>query len=164
MSELRVSYEPDEYRFGKVTVRVATKQFAGETAAWTDTDGIADFARSLRAYPLSAEAPPTLVIEYGEGGAYSRSSPFWRVRNRWFGRRELPPRRPLVRITLTPYGPLGKVLVSADLQTDDPLDFRQVVAARFLTGYPAIVRFAAALERIAENPGFEAVLVDNARD
>jgi hypothetical protein len=147
MSELSVTYVSDDEWMGKITVRVQTADFAGEGAAWINPTDIEDFAKSLEAYPLSADKP--LQLEAGHGGTAD-------------GR--LPPQT-LVRITVKPRGTRGEILVCAELESEiwvnPDFDLHQSVVARFLTGYNEMERFAKTLQRVA-SPEFKgATLMGN---
>jgi hypothetical protein len=143
-NELRVSYFPDDEALGQITVRVVAGQFTGAASAWIAPGDIVAFAKSLDRYPLPVE--PASIIEAGTAGTLD-------------GR--LPPRTH-VRVSVTPEGSRGVLVVRADLQTevwrDEDSDLHQSVVARFRTEYALLERFARGLEGLVSNRIREAVL------
>ena len=146
MSELSVEYQADDEWMGKVAVRVRTDDFAGFASAWISLEHLRDFAAALDCYPLPTEEPPRFEVEYG-ASLDGRTPP-----------------QTLIRVTLRPYGPLGKVLVRAELWAERDFaisadhDLHQTVDARFLTDYAAIDRFAGRLKAMVAERSAQAVL------
>jgi len=136
MNELRVDYQADDEWMGKVFVHVATDDFAGLGSAWISLQHLQDFAEALKHHPLMEEEAPQ--FEVGYGGSLDG----------------LTPPQTLIRVTFRPYGPLGKVLVRAELWVERDFsisadhDLHQAVDARFLTDYATIDRFTSQLEAI----------------
>ncbi|HWU15679.1 MAG TPA: hypothetical protein VN157_16900 [Caulobacter sp.] len=141
-----MDYQPDDEWMGKVFVHVATDDFAGLGSAWVGLQQLQDFAEALKRHPLIAEE--AAQFEVGYGGSLAG----------------LTPAQTLIRVTLRRYGPLGKVLVRAELWAERDFsisadhDLHQAVDARFLTDYATIDRFASQLGAIVAGRSTQARL------
>ena len=140
--ELHLTLQPDSDGTGQLFARVAG-EFAGVGSAWFDLRGLEIFARSLEAFPLPADAPPTL-----EGG-------FWRRDGGGLEQAHL-------RLVFEPANRRGIVGVRIELATpvwpgDRPAG-RRSLGLELYCGYAALQRFAQAFAALARGECEEAVL------
>lgn len=144
MSELRISYEPDEHWSGEMTVQVVSGAFSGATTVWIDIASLGEFASALDRYPISPDEPACMEVTYGAT---------------LDGRR---PAETRVRLSVTPVGRRGELLVQAELRAEvwstSAADVRQSVVACFTTEYGLVDRFARSLKAVASGQSGQAIL------
>ena len=132
---LLFSFHDDDDGLGKLFATVKSGAFSGEGNAWFDPTAVKEtFVAALRAFPISTTNPPTI-----EGGFWSKREP------RTLGQCHL-------RVVVSPYDKLGKLLVRVDLASESEktpdIDLQHAVTVRFLTEYAAIAAFADDLDRV----------------
>lgn len=133
--KLTVQYTPDDDYVGELTVKVDSRDFAGQSKAWFDRTWLKEnFIAALRAFPILIEDPPLI-----EGGFGSKTVP---------GTLE----QCHVRIAVRPYNSQGLLIVQTDLTTESwkspDQDYQQCITARFLTEYALLDIFAQELEEV----------------
>jgi hypothetical protein len=140
-AELHLTYVPDDQWLGELTAVVRSGAFSGQGSAWFDQSTVRDaFVTSLRSFPLSSTAPPTI-----EGGTGSNEDFQCHL-----------------RLTIKPYNNRGILLVQADLVSD----YRQAAVSdapnsatiRFLTEYALVNTFAGDLDQVLDGRRDVAVL------
>jgi hypothetical protein len=144
-AELQLRYRPDDEWHGQLDAVVKSGEFSGKGSAWFGREYVKEtFVSALRAFPLSAKAPPLT-----EGGFWSKERP---------GSLE----QCHVRIAIRPYNSRGALLVQVDLATESwaspDKDLQQSVTVRFLSEYAALEEFAAKLEQVLDGKRELAVL------
>ncbi len=144
MSELRISYEPDDQWSGEMTVQVVSGAFSGATTVWIGATSLGEFASALDRYPIPSDEPACMEVTYG-------ATPD--------GRR---PAETRIRLSVTPVGRRGELLVRADLMADvwstSAEEVRQSVVACFTSEYGLVDRFARSLKSVASGQSGHAIL------
>ena len=124
---------------GRLTVRAAANDFAGQSSAWFNRTSVEAFGLLLKVFPL--EPSPTLELDSGFGGS-----------------------EPQIHVALRAYpvGPLGQVAIHVSLATplwqDDRVDAQHRVTLELLTTYERLNRFGVDLERVTEGNGERAAV------
>jgi hypothetical protein len=149
-AELRLSYKPDDEWLGQLDATVTSGVFSGRGSAWFNRQQLKEtFVSALRAFPLSASAPPMI-----ESGFWSKES---------LGTLE----QCHLRVAVRPYDTRGALLVQVDLATEcwttPDNDQQQFVTARFLTEYAALEEFASSLEQVLDGERDSAALLGRAK-
>jgi hypothetical protein len=120
-------YEPEDEGHGKLIARGEAGDFTGLGEAWFTSESLRQFADACEAYPLQADAPPTL-----RGGYWDDSGSVLR--------------EPHISIVLEPYDARGSIRAIVELATDaylaDERAVAQSVAIRFLLSYADLAAFA----------------------
>jgi hypothetical protein len=145
MAELRVTYAADGDGTGQLKGAVESEGFSGHGSAWFDRAHLKKTViPALRAFPLSADTPPTI-----EGGFYDKD------------RRGALDQCHL-RIMVEPYGSRGHLLLRVDLATEwwttPNIDKQHSITVRFIVDYAALDQFATDLDRVLEGTCDEAIL------
>lgn len=142
MDVLIVRYRPDDAWLGELVVSTSFGGFAAVSDAWFSKEKLAEFARGIMAFPLPADAPPT--ISGGVGG------------------NEKSPAQELVTITFEPHNHVGAVRATVHLETANwngkKHDLHSEATIRFLVTYGDLGRFAPALLEVINGRAEEAVL------
>jgi hypothetical protein len=137
MNSLRMRFCPDNDGTGELEAHVSSDEFAGVGRAWFNVSDIAEFAQSLRAFPLTLDHAPAIQGGYGE--------------------------QCNLKLCVRPYDARGLLLVKVDLATRiwnaDDREGQQKISARFVTEYAAVNRFADELSRLVDEKIDEAVLI-----
>jgi hypothetical protein len=132
-AELHLTYVPDDQWLGELTAMVRSGAFSGQGSAWFDRSSVRDtFVTSLRSFPLSSTAPPT--IEGGTGNSEDFQCQ--------------------LRVTIKPHNNRGILLVQVDLVSDyrqaAVIDAPNSATIRFLTEYALVDTFAKDLDQVLE--------------
>ncbi|MCU1492334.1 MAG: hypothetical protein JWO62_98 [Acidimicrobiaceae bacterium] len=132
---LIVRYYPDDDGTGKLHVSAATQGFAGQSAAWFDTERLLDFARSLSTYPI----PEDMTLEIASG----------------FGANETAghPPQEHVAISVAPVGSRGQLKLRVHLATpvwptEGPAVQHHDVCLEMLTTYERLRSFSSHLAMV----------------
>jgi hypothetical protein len=120
-------YEPEDEWNGKLIVGGESGDFTGVGEAWFASDVLRQFADACEAYPLKADAPPTL-----RGGYWDDDGSVLR--------------EPHISIVLEPHDARGLIRAVVELATDtytaDERAVAQSVTIRFLLIYADLATFA----------------------
>ena len=142
MSKLtfRYQYDPSHLDralvddFGYLEVAVETPDFSGRGGFWVQWQDVIEFGEALAAYPITDDAP--VVGQWGyemqEGDDL------------------------ILRIEIKPTNPRGDLAVHYEVA--DMHEARNRIRGSFLTNYPQIAEFRAAITRLMDKEIDEAVL------
>lgn len=146
MSELHFRFEREDDWHGKLVANVATEAFAGEGGAWFNTDELRSFTKSLSAYPLPAEAPPSIA-----GGFGVSANRLEQVH---------------LAVTVEPHNARGLVRATVTLATEvwnsEAEDLACSTTARFVVTYADLGQFVPALLDVLEGRADRATLHSSA--
>ncbi|WP_138918585.1 hypothetical protein [Nitrospirillum viridazoti] len=145
MAELTLSWSPNE-DYGILDATVRSGEFSGHGYAPFNKQRLEKFIASLRVYPISISAPPTL-----EGGNWIMFSPDGQ------GPAEL-------AIAIKPYNGRGAIIVRVDVTSEirngPDEDLQSAATVRFLTNYEALGKFASDFQAVLDGRREEACLKD----
>lgn len=143
--QLVLRYAPDDDGTGKLHVSASTQGFAGQSAAWFDTNRLLEFANSLSTYPI----PDGTALEIASGfGANERAG--------------YPPQEH-VAISVVPVGNRGLLKVRIHLATpiwptEGPEVQHHDLRLEMHTTYERLRRFGSHMERVLRTELPEAAL------
>ena len=142
MDVLRIRFRPDDEWLGELQVSVSANGFSGVSEAWFSKENLKEFARAIMAFPLQAEAPPT--ISGGLGG------------------NEKSPPQELVSVTFEPHNKVGAVRATVHLETEDwdgkERGLHSETTIRFIVTYGDLGSFGPAMLDVVDGRIEEAVL------
>jgi hypothetical protein len=139
MDALRLIYRREDEWYGELSAIVESGDFRGRGSAWFALEALRTFWRLAGAYPLSESEEPHLAGGYYDDGGETLKACH-------------------VGVRLSPHGPLGSILVTVTLASDDDAALHQSVTARFKVSYGDLDRFRAAFAEMLEGRSEEAVL------
>ena len=142
MDVLRVTFRPDDEWLGELKVSASSGGFSGVGEAWFSKDDLADFSRAIIAFPLPADAPPTISGGLG-------------------GNDKSPPQK-LVTLAFEPHNRVGAVRATVHLETanwdGENRALHSETTIRLIVTYGDLGRFGPALLDLMEGRIAEAVL------
>lgn len=142
MDSVRLTFQPDNEWSGELSAEAKISGFAARGSAWFDRSNIEEFFDRLSQYPL-ADADRVELI----GGVGIRPDGV--------------PEHVRLRLSISPFGSRGLLLVQVDLSEETllsgPSDLVQSASLKFITTYGAVDRFRSSSGSLLEG-GAEAIL------
>lgn len=143
VNSLRLLYQPEDERHGKLSASVESGEFRGLGSAWFQIEQLQRFCRMAGAYPIAEGQEPDLA-----GG-------FWDDSGETLNQRHL-------SVRLSPHDRQGSIRVTVTLgtpaQRGEAADLHQTVTTRFRASYGDVDRFRAAFEAMLDGQAHDAVL------
>lgn len=128
MNLLRLRFAPEDEWHGELTAEVSARGFAGRGSAWFAVEELRQFVAALSAFPLEAQALPSIT-----GGFGDRAETLEQVH---------------LAIAFAPHDLRGNVRATIQLATQvwngDSIDLQAIVKVGFLVTYADLDRFASA--------------------
>ena len=135
-------FRPDDEWLGELMVSASAGGFSGVGKAWFSKDSLKDFAQAITAFPLPADAPPTIS---GGLGGNEKNRP-----------------QELVTVTFEPHNRIGAVRATVHLETEfwdgKERALHSETTIRFLVTYGDLGTFGPAMLDVIDGRIEEAVL------
>ncbi|WP_339347752.1 hypothetical protein [uncultured Sphingomonas sp.] len=142
MNLLRLHFAPEDEWHGELTAEVSARGFAGRGSAWFAVEELRQFVAALSAFPLQAQALPSIT-----GGFGDRAEALEQVH---------------LAIAFAPHDLRGNVRATVQLANEvwnaDAADLEAIVKVGFLVTYPDLDQFGSAFDRHLTGENTEATL------
>lgn len=136
MDSLSLRFKPDPCdTVGRLFLHVGTASYKGEGFFWAQADGLADFAKAIAAYPISADQPAEVRFGYDQCEGEDL----------------------IIRIEIAPVDAIGHLRVRVEVADLNEPDNRLKVA--FQTTYSEIDAFRVALGPLLNGQDAKATLL-----